>query len=1070
MQFGGTTTDPFLFEAGGTISGDYEFSESAGIKLEQTDGKISDASDADNHLSFKPNMAEFNKGLTVVGPLIAPNWSNNAQYPANPAFTTVLVNQNADVQGALHVNQNAAFDATVSANVLESDTHVKATSVKDANDYTYIQSDPTEVHIGGGARADIKISATNAHIGFPYAKLDVEPTKATIHTSANTSSTFEESKIEHDLDQYAKTMRVMVTPPDPGLGIGTLVNLFSTITAKMQAGGSGNHQEMRRRMATDIHFIDDARVVHSFAVRPQEQNSIHLSNAQLDETDANSLINKTGADLMNSLQTVRNPRTHIAGTEAQFGLHQQITQAAGAVPVHLLLTQPSETDASFLQTQVDRQVLNCTNKSVGVGFEVAYKGYDANDVLTNQGTRMAVSGQDEVGKIYLGKWDNGLPADSAAEANYSHVNVAGSVRYSKVPVGTDISGDIVAEITPTGLHVDDIRAKGAQLDFHDAVDFSNATVTGISGTGVNNAVDVPGGIRVTGTLETTGSGHNMLAGTTYFDTPSPGNGTVHINGDNIFTNTVGQVSAHWQFVETANNAYANLRMNGVSLFDATIDNNNDSTMTSEIKTVTFNGQHSINGPVPPGLPGTYTPGHFIPLQVEWRDFNNAQAEPNPTIANFWTSGKGRIFSVRGDEIDSQVKIVAPNFGSSGNFTSCHCVEPVSQTIQNCVGKICKSSGVYCARGDDGTKYVVPKNAPTLAHAMCSVELCETDEDPAFLGVVSTVEQVHDEYIDHQHGGITIRSKYAGEADGYKVLRVAASGDAMALICGDGSSAQNVAVGSMICSSDVRKNYGNITTYLFDGATQGSNTLSLYTNTTTGQEFLQSGTGQWAAGYLLQSDGTPGDRYSSIQGTPALFATRDSFTVNGGNFNFVGIKPDGSGWNATFTNWDVMHDFNNTQVAWSSTSGTPYNDTLLEMTGGDGLQYYKFSGIDYGFLKTANGTAGDLYEYVTTATPVHKKTRTSWTPSTNEWYAGQVTSGTQTYIITGWSATNPDWQGGFAQVQSGTAKKSYSIGKALMAVDFSQSVATLQQTFASVESFQGYDGITYTTLLCPIVFC
>ena len=65
---------------------------------------------------------------------------------------------------------------------------------------------------------------------------------------------------------------------------------------------------------------------------------------------------------------------------------------------------------------------------------------------------------------------------------------------------------------------------------------------------------------------------------------------------------------------------------------------------------------------------------------------------------------------------------------------------------------------------------------------------------------------------------------------------------------------------------------------------------------------------------------------------------------------------------------------------------------------------------------------------------------------------------------------PDWQGGFAQVQSGTAKKSYSIGKALMAVDFSQSVATLQQTFASVESFQGYDGITYTTLLCPIVFC
>ena len=89
MQFGGSSTDPFLFETGGTISGDYEFSGTAGIKLQQTTGKISDASDADNHLSFKTNVVEVNKGLTVVGALIAPNLANQAVYPTAIVCNTI---------------------------------------------------------------------------------------------------------------------------------------------------------------------------------------------------------------------------------------------------------------------------------------------------------------------------------------------------------------------------------------------------------------------------------------------------------------------------------------------------------------------------------------------------------------------------------------------------------------------------------------------------------------------------------------------------------------------------------------------------------------------------------------------------------------------------------------------------------------------------------------------------------------------------------------------------------------------------------------------------------------------
>jgi len=1001
------------YRNGGTITGQYDFAAdvnmtgSTAVKLAQNTAKLVDSSDAGNNVRFTVDYVEVSKGLNVVGPLVAPNLANQAVYPVDIVCDSIVCS--GDIQGS----------TKVAVPSVEATTAIKTPkwtgTLSGQPDYDAMEYKTNEILVGGGtlngnAMPEMKLSNSEAHITHTGSNgIFVGPIDTRVK-QGNTETIYADDEKITNLDNYSEAVSSVFTPADPNAGLGALITIAKHVMPFFTP--SGSHPELRRRMASDYHFIDDTGAMESYAVKPQSAQTVHLTNAQLDVTDANSLVNKTAHALQTALRDTRNPRTIIAGTRAEFGLHQDYDDTNDAVPVHLLMTQPSAVDASYLQTQVDKQILKCTNKS-GVAFEVAYKGYDSNDALTNEGTRVAVSGQDEVGKVYLGKFDNGLPADSSAESAFSHVNIQGSVRFSGVPSGSDVSGDIVAEVTPTGIKTDDIRPQGAQLDFNGAIDFSNATVTGIPGvTGLLNAVDTtsPVGVAITGQLD--------------IGTPTSGNHQVYITGDNMYTNTVGQSDIHWNFLQDSTDVHCNLRFDGAPKLFTHMDLNTlETDMTSNIHTVTFNGNHNITGPTPPGYPGTYTASEYIPLKVKWSDYSNSVNEPNPVIATFSTTGIGTIFTVSGEEVESTVKVIAPNIDSSGNFTACHAVEPVSQTIANCVGKIVKSSGSFCVRGNDGVKYTLPKNAPTLAHAMCSVSLCDTDDDPAFLGVVSTVETVLNEKIYHQHGGVTIRSKYAGEADGYKVLRVAASGDAMVLLCGDGTSGQNPSVGSLLCSSDIKKNYGNVTTYLFDGATQGSNnthTLTLYTNATTGQEFLRQGaTGSY--GYQLESDGTPGDRYQNVAGTPALFATRDSFAVNGSTFTWYGTKPSGAGWNTTFTNWDVVHDFNNTTMTGVIPSHSGI--TLLEVTGGDGMQYYKYSTMAYGFRKTANGTPGALYVNVNVSAPVIHEDFSSWTPSTNRWIGANGTE----KEITGWSATNPDWHGGFAQVQSGTAKKSHTVG-------------------------------------------
>ena len=72
----------------------------------------------------------------------------------------------------------------------------------------------------------------------------------------------------------------------------------------------------------------------------------------------------------------------------------------------------------------------------------------------------------------------------------------------------------------------------------------------------------------------------------------------------------------------------------------------------------------------------------------------------------------------------------------------------------------------------------------------------------------------------------------------------------------------------------------------------------------------------------------------------------------------------------------------------------------------------------------------------------------------------------------WSFTYNEpqsWEGGFLQRQADDSVKSSTVCKALMDVDFSNDVATLQQTFSGVEEWVAEDGLTYRSCLLPSVF-
>jgi len=804
--------NPFLFQQGGNISGEFRMGGdiimTPGTKVQLPAGAELTASDVTNTLKFNENEIEISKGLTVLGPLTAPNLANQAVYPTDIVCNSINNAghiQTVGLSASLEVDADTVIaQSQVTTAKIVCSGEVEGVSVKTGKltgklsgepDYDFMEYKTGEVVIGGGQlngndMPEMKMNHNELHMTHGGTNgVFVDPNEVKVK-QGTTEEKYQADGKSLTIDNYSEHVKQVLTPADPDQGLEALVTVAKYVMPFFQP--SGAHPELRRRMASDYHFIDETGNMESYSVKPQSAQTVHLSNAELYETDANSLINKTGHALKTALRDTRNPRTIIAGTEAQFGLHQDFDDTNDAVPVHLLLTQQSHVDSSYLQTQVDRQVLKCTNKA-GVGLEVAYKGYDANDTLTNEGTRLAVSGQDEVGKVYVGKWDNGLPADTAAESAYSHVNMQGSVRFSASPTNW-VSGDVIAEIGTNGLKCNNIQALGTQLDFSGDVDFTNATVTGLPGGGpggMANIQDTAIGVKVTGFTETTGVGKDEVTSTQYStNTVSQRvNGTVPImyhqtdtwNNSPVITgenqchvNNLMQLNVN-NSAHPMNNSLAYIQPLKVSGHNASqagwLDEDYIATFEKQINSQSSYVKAGVlhDGYVHcQGITSQNGLDSLRDTRIQYDTYNSKSR---------WqvTAAGDLVMTMDDSKVDLFVPISYPKKGSSAHFTHCHTMEPVDQTVDwaDFVGCAIKSSGQYCVRDDLGVKHTNVSNPVSNEHAMCSAEV----SDGEILGILSTVESVVNYNIDHQHGGCVIKTPYQ-EADGFKVLRVAASGDVM----------------------------------------------------------------------------------------------------------------------------------------------------------------------------------------------------------------------------------------------------------------------------------------------------
>jgi hypothetical protein len=752
-------------------------------------------------------------------------------------------------------------------------------------DHTYMQAHAAYIKAGGGVLGGAMPHTTWApakvHHGYGATDdgLSIEPTKTVIkhtetvvdaptgleYTSGHTYTVEDDGKTQEFLyEKKADPLSTFVkfVNKEELRMENHLTGLAHWAMNRLDFNRSATGVTSHRRLLTD-HVFSNANGTHEhFKVVQQGATNVHLTSAETDLSDPSALVNLTGSALRTALQTTRNPRTVISGTEAAFGLH--VNDASAGDP-HVYLNQQTATSDAFLHFKVDAEHHNVSNKrGLDGAFDVLFKGYDAQLVLQNTGHRLAVNDQGEEGKVYLGRWDNNLPndADSDTLATFGDINMQGLTRFSDVPTNWN-SGTAFGSIShANGLKFDKMSPHGSSLVATGAWDFTGATVTGISGgSGLANAVDMVGGIEVTGICQATEAFMFDGSATARWDE----NGFTPI-GDVDF-----KVAAEVDFTGTT---IVGLDSGSVELWGLTDDTQyvhcsrplHGSNFGKSATTFTHYGESNntcqINHKVGGGTAALYFEdaqnnlsyrnycvstfhdtvniqrGDYTALVVDRMHIVEDMTQ-NYLVAGFNAYGNSLI-EIATHETRFHKKIIAPNIDSSGNFTACHACEPVSQTISNVIGKLVKSSGVYLSRGDDGTKYVLPKNAPTTSHAMCSVELCETDADKAFLGIVSTVELVASEAIEHQHGGLHIHSKFAGEANGHKVLRVAASGDCMALVCGNGTSGQNVAVGDLITGCDTRKTYNTPLTLYEDGNDydngQGVTNIQFLTTNTNGYDY------------------------------------------------------------------------------------------------------------------------------------------------------------------------------------------------------------------------------------------
>ncbi len=393
-----------------------------------------------------------------------------------------------------------------------------------------------------------------------------------------------------------------------------------------------------------------------------------------------------------------------------------------------------------MHVKVDRQYIQCTNKDDDNGaYQVYFKGYDGEAPSVDQahsGTRLGVNNQGENGKVYLGRWDRGMPSNSNsppdAEASFADVNVAGEVRFSEAPVNFT-SGDIMAKLKSTGLELSDIRPLTERVDFHGAIDFSQATVTGLPGGagGLPSLTENVDSLQLTKPLFGSDFGHSANARTHYGEFNDSMQIATKLNGD--VATLCYRDAQHTTFnVYPTANFFNELNINKVD------------------------GQA---------------------LKVE-RSASQDDQSNNYLVAAFEAWGQSKLeIGTHSSQFYTPVHL--PKSGSSGHFTHCHVMEPDFQgePWENRVGLAVESTGFYCVRNDSGVKVDDLAQAPGPEYAMTSATLAQND----CLGIISSVELVANQSINHEHGGVTISTPVA-ESDGYKVLRVAAAGDVFAWVC------------------------------------------------------------------------------------------------------------------------------------------------------------------------------------------------------------------------------------------------------------------------------------------------
>ena len=115
MQFGQQIINPYLFEDGGRISGDYDFQSGTSIKLAMQSAKIEALTDTENHLRFEGNTVVCNKNFKSDNLVLA--GATSAIYEPGDVDNkiTFLAASPSNVQGKVVMNKGlvVAGDATI---------------------------------------------------------------------------------------------------------------------------------------------------------------------------------------------------------------------------------------------------------------------------------------------------------------------------------------------------------------------------------------------------------------------------------------------------------------------------------------------------------------------------------------------------------------------------------------------------------------------------------------------------------------------------------------------------------------------------------------------------------------------------------------------------------------------------------------------------------------------------------------------------------------------------------------------------------------------------------------------